>query len=99
MNGLEKWSKEETLLPKVASRPVEPILRSQILSQNSVLSSFSDNESGISKNGSILIPRKLIQQQGSDLKGGRVYVPSWSSAGATNFQQGNFVGSNQVNES
>jgi hypothetical protein len=94
MNGLEKWSKEETLLPKVASRPVEPIMRSQILSQNSVLSSFSDDRSSICNNGSALIPRKFIQQ---DSKGGKAYVPSWSAAGPTDLQRQNHNGNDQVN--
>jgi len=78
MTGQEEWSKEEKELPKIASRPAEPTLRSQQPS-NSMLSTMSASSSS-----SVLLPlgKTGSGKRGASGGGGNsssvsYYAPSW----------------------
>lgn len=73
MTGQEEWSKEEKELPKIASRPAEPTLRSQQPS-NSLLSTLSASSSSsllplLGKSSSVTSSKRGAS--------GNSYAPSW----------------------
>lgn len=86
MNGLEKWTEQEKHLPKIASRPAEPTLRSQ---QSSMMSIHSGTASILSKQSTAFPGHHHPHPTKQNHPSGGLYVPSWASNATTATAQSN----------